>query len=181
MSKRPIPGQKDGMYTLTGLAHTEAGKVSYSPEQNQHGVSMRSRKMAAFGNSLKPPRVHGDESGGDLLVVGWGSTRGAIEEAVDSARESGYKVSALHLHFLSPMEPGLKEIFDRFKKVITVEINYSDAPTDPMITPENRRYSQLAWLLRAQTLTDVDCFSNVHGQPLRPGNILEMITSRLNH
>lgn len=179
LSKRPIPGQKNGMFTLTGLAHTEAGKVSYSPEQNQQGVAMRSRKIAAFGKTLKAPKVYGAESG-DLLIVGWGSTRGAIEEAVDNAREQGFSVSAMHLHFLCPLETGIKEIFSRFKKVITVEINYSDDPNDAIITPENRRYSQLAWLLRAQTLTDVDCFSNVHGQPLRPGKIFEMIQSRLH-
>lgn len=180
LSKRPIPGQKDGMFTLTGLAHTEAGKVSYSPAQNQHGVAMRSHKIAAFGKTLKAPKVHGDDSG-ELLIVGWGSTRGAIEEAVDKAREQGLKVSSVHLHFLCPMEPGLKTIFNRFDKVITVEINYSDDPNDAIITAENRRYAQLAWLLRAQTLTDIDCFSNVHGQPLRPGKIYEMIQSRLHH
>ncbi len=179
LSKRSIPGQEGGMFTLTGLAHTEEGKVSYSPAQNQRGVAMRSRKMAAFGKTLKPPAVHGGETG-DLLIIGWGSTRGAIEEAVDLAREEGAEVSSLHLRFLSPIEPGLKDIFTRFKKVMTVEINYSDDPTDPIITEENRRYSQLAWLLRAQTLVDVDCYSNVHGQPLRPGKIYDMIKSRLH-
>ncbi|MBK8558168.1 MAG: 2-oxoacid:acceptor oxidoreductase subunit alpha [Lewinellaceae bacterium] len=179
LSKRPIPGQKNGMYTLTGLAHTEVGKVSYSPDQNQHGVAMRSHKLASFSKTLKAPKIHGDETG-DLLIVGWGSTRGAIEEAVDDARALGLKVSTLHLRFLSPMEVGLKQIFAGFKKVMTVEINYSDDTSADIITPENRRYSQLAWLLRAQTLTDIDCFSNVHGQPLRPGKILDMIKNQLH-
>ena len=140
---------------------------------------MRSRKLAAFGRTLKPPVVHGDQEG-DLLLVGWGSTRGAIEEAVDEARELGGKVSSVHLRFLSPMEPGLKDIFQRFKKVKTVELNYSDDLNDPLITPENRRYAQLAWLLRASTLVDIDCFSNVQGQPMRPGRILQMISKELN-
>ncbi|HMW37428.1 MAG TPA: 2-oxoacid:acceptor oxidoreductase subunit alpha, partial [bacterium] len=61
-----------------------------------------------------------------------------------------------------------------------VEINYSDNLNDPLITPENRRMSQLAWYLRAHTLTDVDCFSNVHGQPIRPGMILDMIKKELS-
>lgn len=179
LSKRPVPGQDGGMFTLTGLNHSEEGKVSYLPPVNQHGAEMRSRKLAAFGRTLKPPKVHGDESG-DLLLVGWGSTRGAIEEAVGRARAQGASVSSLHLHFLSPLEPGLKEIFSRYKKVKTVEINYSDNWGDPLITAENRRYSQLSWLLRAQTLTDVDCFSNVLGQPLRPRQIFEMIQKELN-
>ncbi|MCB9301595.1 MAG: 2-oxoacid:acceptor oxidoreductase subunit alpha [Lewinellaceae bacterium] len=179
LSRRPIPGQPGGEYTLTGLAHSEAGKVTYEPELNQHSSAMRSRKLAAFGRTLKPPVVHGDQEG-DLLLVGWGSTRGAIEEAVDEARELGGKVSSVHLRFLSPMEPGLKDIFQRFKKVKTVELNYSDDLNDPLITPENRRYAQLAWLLRASTLVDIDCFSNVQGQPMRPGRILQMISKELN-
>ena len=62
---------------------------------------------------------------------------------------------------------------------MTVEINYSDAPGDPYITDENRRRSQLAFILRAYTLVDVDCWSRVPGQPLRPGNILKAIRNRL--
>ncbi|MCB9052281.1 MAG: 2-oxoacid:acceptor oxidoreductase subunit alpha [Lewinellaceae bacterium] len=179
LSQRPIPGQAGGEYTLTGLAHSAAAKVTYLPEINQKTSALRSRKLATFGRTLKPPKVNGDNEG-ELLIVGWGSTRGAIEEAVGRAREQGASVSSLHLHFLSPMEPGLKEIFQRFKKVMTVEINYSDSLDDPMITPENRRYAQLAWLLRAQTLVDIDCYSNVYGQPLRPGDIVDKIQQELN-
>ncbi|MFC1744305.1 2-oxoacid:acceptor oxidoreductase subunit alpha [Candidatus Riflebacteria bacterium] len=178
ISQRPIPGQAGGTYVLTGLAHDEQSHVAYDPESNQKGCNFRSRKLAALSQALNPPKVVGDESG-DLLLVGWGSTRGAIEEAVLSARESGCKVSSLHLRFMSPMEPGLKEIFSKFKKVKTVEINYGDSLNDSMITEENRRYSQLAWCLRARTLIDIDFFSNVHGQPLNPGLILDMIKGEL--
>lgn len=178
ISKRPIPGQKGGMYTLTGLAHDEESHVAYDPSINQCSSENRSRKLAAMGKTLKPPVIYGDEEG-DLLLVGWGSTRGAIEEAVERARETGASVSSLHLHFLSPLEPGLKEIFSRFKKVKTVEINYSDTPGHPLITKENRRYAQLAWYLRAQTLVDIDCFSNVYGQPISPFRILQMLEEEL--
>lgn len=105
---------------------------------------------------------------------------GAIEEAVERAREKGAKVSNIHLHFLSPLEPGLKDIFNKFKKVKTVEINYSDTIGNPLITGENRRYAQLAWYLRAQTLTDIDCFSNVYGQPISPFQILKMMETELD-
>ncbi len=179
LSKRPIPGQKGGMYTVTGLAHDSTGKVAYQPEINQLSAESRSRKIAAFQKTLKPPRIHGD-SEGDLLLVGWGSTLGAIEEAVDDARTLGYKVSSIHLRFLFPIVPGLKAIFNRFKKVITVEINYSDKPGDPMITMENRRYAQLAWYLRANTELDIDCFSFVYGQPMSPGKVLEMIQKEIS-
>nr|VFK13153.1 MAG: 2-oxoglutarate ferredoxin oxidoreductase subunit alpha [Candidatus Kentron sp. LPFa] len=174
LSSRPIPGQRDGEYVLTGLAHTPRSKVAYDPMSNQRGCEMRSRKLAALQGSLKPPRVHGDAEG-DLLLVGWGSTQGAIEEAVDRAREEGGGVSSLHLRFLSPLEPGLAEIFRKFRKVMTIEINYSDAPDAPLITPTRRRIGQLAWLLRAHTLIDIDCWTRVHGQPLQPEAIYREI------
>ena len=171
LSRRFIPGQPGGMHTVTGLSHDERSCVAYDAEIHQRGSRMRSRKLAILQHTMQPPKVNGDAAG-DLLIVGWGSTKGAIEEAVERARAEGLSVSSLHLTFLSPLEPGLKEIFSRFRKVATVEINYSDEPDDPYITDENRRRGQLAWLLRANTLVDVDCWTRIYGEPLRPGAIL---------
>jgi 2-oxoglutarate ferredoxin oxidoreductase subunit alpha len=179
ISKRIIPGQAGGMYTVTGLSHDENSKVAYGSGVHQRGTAMRSRKLAVLRQMMTPPKVNGDADGGDLLVVGWGSTKGAIEEAIERARAAGLSVSSLHLSFLSPLEPGLSEIFHRFKKVMTVEINYSDDPEDPFITTENRRRGQLAWLLRAETLVDIDCWTRVPGEPLRPGAILGAIRRAL--
>jgi 2-oxoglutarate ferredoxin oxidoreductase subunit alpha len=123
LSDRPIPGMRGGEYILTGLAHNRNSKIAYDSASNQEGMNMRSRKLTALAATMKPPEIHGDSTG-DLLIVGWGSTLGAIEEAVDLARAQGHKVSSVHLRFLSPLEPGLKEIFSGFKKVMTVEINY---------------------------------------------------------
>ena len=177
LSRRIVPGQPGGAYTVTGLSHDEGSKVAYSSGVHQHSSAMRSRKIAVLQSLLAPPPVYGDADG-DLLLVGWGSTKGAIEEAVDRAHAEGIRVSAVHLRFLSPLEPGLKDIFARFKKVCTVEINYSDEPGDPYITDENRRRGQLAWLLRATTLVDIDCWTRVPGEPLRPGSILDAIRER---
>ena len=178
LSRRIVPGQLHGMHTLTTLSHDEGSKVAYSSGVHQRSSAARSRKLAALSSTLTPPAVYGDASG-DLLVVGWGSTKGAIEEAVDRLRAEGRKVSALHLRFLSPMEPGLTAIFARFAKVVTVELNYSDEVGDPFVTEENRRRGQLAFLLRAQTLVDVDCWTRVPGEPLRPGAIVEAIKNRM--
>ena len=179
LSRRIIPGQAGGMHTLTGLSHDEGSKVAYTGGVHQHGTAMRSRKLAVLQGLLVPPSVYGPATG-DLLLVGWGSTKGAIEEAVDRAHEAGLRVSSLHLRFLSPLEPGLGEIFARFGRVCTVEINYSDEPDDPFITDENRRRGQLAWLLRATTLVDVDCWTRVPGEPLHPGAILDAIRARVS-
>ena len=178
LSPRPIPGMIGGQYILTGLAHTPRSKVAYDSDSNQRGCEMRSRKLATLASTLKPPTVHGDQDG-NLLVVGWGSTLGAVEEAVDRARAEGHQVSSLHLRFLSPLEPGLAEIFARFRKVMTIEINYSDDPRAPLITAETRRRSQLSWILRAHTLVDVDCWSVVYGHPLQPGMIHQVLIERL--
>jgi 2-oxoglutarate/2-oxoacid ferredoxin oxidoreductase subunit alpha len=178
LSRRFIPGMPGGMHTTTGLAHDESSRVAYDTANNQKGCAMRSRKLAVLHSTLTPPTVFGPDSG-DLLVVGWGSTKGAIEEAVERAREEGLSISSVHLRFLAPMEPGLKEIFQRFRKVMTVEINYSDDMGDPYITDENRRRGQLAWLLRAQTLVDIDCWTRVLGEPMRPGAILRAMKSHM--
>jgi 2-oxoglutarate/2-oxoacid ferredoxin oxidoreductase subunit alpha len=178
LSERIVPGRPGGMHTVTGLSHDRHSRVAYAAAIHQESCSMRSRKLAVFQKTLRPPPVYGDEEG-DLLVVGWGSTKGAIEEAVDRARDEGLQVSATHLTFLSPLQPGLRKIFGRFARVMTVEINYSDEPDAPYIDEENRRRGQLAWLLRAQTLVDVDCWTRVYGEPLRPADILDGIRGRL--
>jgi 2-oxoglutarate ferredoxin oxidoreductase subunit alpha len=178
LSRRAIPGQRGGEYVLTSLAHDEESHVAYESAINQRSMQMRSRKLAVLQAALQPPKVHGDPQG-DLLVVGWGSTLGAVEEAVDRLRARGARVSSLHLRFLSPLEAGLKAIFSRFRKVLTVEVNYSDEQGDPYITPESRRYSQLAQLLRSHTLVDVDCWSRVPGSPIPPGVIEEQLRLRL--
>jgi 2-oxoglutarate/2-oxoacid ferredoxin oxidoreductase subunit alpha len=178
LSRRFIPGQPGGMHTLTGLAHGKSAKVAYEAGVNQEGMRMRSLKLAAFQKTLKTPKVHGDESGG-LLLVGWGSTKGAIEEAVDRARADGLSVSSLHVKYLQPMASGIRQILERFDQVVCVEINYSDSYEDELITEDNRRYSNLAWIMRARYLLDIDSWSNVHGQPLKPGHIEQMIRSRL--
>lgn len=179
LSQRLIPGQPNGMHTLTGLAHTGESRVAYGAGINQEGCRSRSLKLAAFQKTLKAPAVFGDADGGDLLIVGWGSTRGAIEEAVMRCRRDGLKVSALHIKYLQPMASGIREILQKFDRVMTVEINYSDSLDDELINEDNRRYANLAWLLRARFLIDIDCWSNVHGQPIKPGSIETMIRERL--
>jgi len=178
LSRRPIPGQLGGTYVLTGLAHDEQSHIAYESAINQRAMAMRSHKMAALLKTLKPPEIYGDEDG-DLLVVGWGSTRGAIEEAVDRVRRDGHRAGFVCLRFLSPLEPGLAEIFSRYRRVMTVEINYSDDLAESPEANCGRRYAQLAWVLRAETVVDVDCWSRVPGQPLPPQMIEAALRSRL--
>lgn len=178
IARRFTPGQPNGMHTLTGLAHDRASKVAYDPAINEEGLRARSLKLAALQKTLKTPPLFGDPEG-DLLVVGWGSTQGVIEEAVERARAQGLKVSSLHLRFIQPMPSGIREILRRFGKVMTVEGNWSDRTSDELIDGENRRYSALAMMLRARTLVDVDCWSEARGQPIKPGSVVSAILARL--
>ena len=178
LARRFVPGQLHGAHTLTGLAHDEESHVAYDPEVNEQGIRARSLKLAALQRTLRPPPLFGADAG-DLLVIGWGSTKGAIEEAVGSLRGDGHQVSSLHFTFLQPLPPGLKEIMQRFKAVMTIEGNWSDRPQDRIIDESNRRYSALAMLLRARYLIDVDCWSEVRGQPIKPDTICRVIREKL--
>ncbi len=178
LSRRFVPGQPGGMHTVTGLAHDRASRVAYDPIINEESIHFRSLKLAALQKTLKLPEVHGDPKG-ELLVIGWGSTKGAIEEAVDGLRAEGRKVSSLHLRFIQPLPSGLAAAMRRFKQVITIEANWCDRPEDELIDADNRRYSALAMMLRARTLVDVDCWSQVRGQPIKPSEIRDVLLARL--
>jgi 2-oxoglutarate ferredoxin oxidoreductase subunit alpha len=178
LARRFIPGQPGGMHTLTGLAHDRDSHVAYDADINEQTLRFRSLKLAALQKTLKPPKVFGDAKG-DLLVIGWGSTKGAIEEAVEAIRAEGKKVSSLHLQFLQPLQPGIKEIMQGFKKVMTIESNWSDRPDDKIIDENNRRYSSVAILLRSRYLVDIDCWSEVRGQPIKPSTIRRVMMEQL--
>ena len=178
LARRFIPGQPGGMHTLTGLAHDRDSHVAYDADVNEQTLRFRSLKLAALQKTLKAPIVFGAAKG-DLLVIGWGSTKGAIEEAVGALRGQGHKVSSMHLQFLQPLPPGIKEILQKFNKVMTIESNWSDRPEDKIIDETNRRYSSLAILLRSRYLVDIDCWSEVRGQPIKPSTIGRVMLKQL--
>jgi 2-oxoglutarate ferredoxin oxidoreductase subunit alpha len=179
IARRFIPGQPNGMHCLTGLSHDRNSDVVYDPRVNEEGLRHRSLKLAAFQKTLLPPTVHGPDKG-DLLIVGWGSTRGAVEEAVDRLREEGHAVSSVHLRFIQPMAGGMKELMEGFEQVLVVENNWSDDIRNELMDEDNRRFSSLALLLRARYLVDVDCWTECRGQPLKPGAVTAAVRERMN-
>jgi len=179
LSPRFVPGQPGGMHTLTGLAHDRDSHVAYDAQSNEDSIRARSLKLAALQTTLKPPPVFGADEG-DLLVIGWGSTKGAIEEAVQALRDEGRRVSSMHLQFLQPLQGGIRQVMQRFRQVMTVEANWSDRPQDRLIDEDNRRYAAVATLLRARYLVDVDCWSEVRGQPIKPGTLRQVFAARLD-
>ncbi|MBI4275027.1 MAG: 2-oxoacid:acceptor oxidoreductase subunit alpha [Rhizobiales bacterium] len=178
LARRFIPGQSGGEHTLSGLAHDSLSHVAYDPESNEQSIRARSLKLAALQRTLRPPQVFGADKG-DLLVIGWGSTKGAIEETVEGLRAEGRKVSSLHLTFLQPLPPGIKAIMQRFKQVMTIEGNWCDSTEDEIIDESNRRHSAVAMLLRSRYLIDVDSWCEVRGQPIKPSTMRQVILRKL--
>jgi 2-oxoglutarate/2-oxoacid ferredoxin oxidoreductase subunit alpha len=178
IARRFSPGQPGGMHTLTGLAHDRNSKVAYDPEINEEGLRHRSLKLATLQKTLVAPEPFGGPEG-DLLVIGWGSTKGVIEESVERLRGEGHKVSSLHLRFIQPMPSGIGEIMKRFRKVMTIEGTWADRLEDEMIDAENRRYTPLAMMLRARYLVDVDCWSEARGAPIKPSTVVKTLRAKL--
>jgi 2-oxoglutarate/2-oxoacid ferredoxin oxidoreductase subunit alpha len=161
-----VPGAEGGMRRITGLNSDKQGKINYDAATNHRGHQIRNEKVHHVRRALTKPEMFGDQDGGDLLIVGWGSTRGAIEEAVSVARKAGIKVAGMNLKVVYPLPLTLKETFSKYKKVVTVEVAYGD----------DLKPSPLAMFLRSETLVDVKgMMSQATGRPVRPSKIVEKV------
>jgi 2-oxoglutarate ferredoxin oxidoreductase subunit alpha len=159
-----IPGTPGLEHRIGGLEKENVtGNVSYDPVNHENMVHLRAEKVARIARELPDLEVFGDPEGGDLLVLGWGSTAGAIHGAVASARRLGLSVSRAHLRYLNPFPKNLGEVLGRFSRVLAPEMNLG----------------QLALLLRARYLKDVITLSKVQGKPFSRQEILDKIQSIL--
>jgi 2-oxoglutarate ferredoxin oxidoreductase subunit alpha len=125
LNPRVVPGTRvtSGRYSIaTGLEHDEYGHPTGSPKLHMQMTARRRKKLQALGASLPTPKVYGPPEG-NVLLVGWGSTKGPIAEAVDRARAAGDSVSSIHLTHINPLPPGLENIFSGFNHVLVVEMN----------------------------------------------------------
>ncbi len=125
ISPIPTPGAGAPVYTATGLEHDEHGHPDYEPEDHVAMMQKRYRKLETAAEELPAPTRYGDD---DALIgiIGWGSTEGAIQEAVDHARRNGYKVASLHPRVLSPLpDQTIRTFIGSVRKVIVAECNYS--------------------------------------------------------
>ncbi len=124
---------------VTGLEHDEEGHPSGNPAMHARMTAKRREKIRAFGATLPPPEVYGDQQG-TVLLVGWGSTWGPIREAVDRLRAGSVQAGQIHLRHLHPLPTGLGDIFANYKEVLVVEMNDEGL----------YGFGQLATLLRAR-------------------------------
>lgn len=178
LSRRLQPGRPGGMHTLSGLAHGRDGRPAQDPAALEEGPRARSLKLAALQSTLKPPPVFGAPRG-DMLLIGWGSSQGAIEDAVTQLRAQGLAVSALQLRFIQPLPSGIGEILARFSHAMTIEASGSDRSEAESITADSVRIGALAQLLRARFLRDVDCWGEARGTPIRPADICRGVRAAL--
>jgi 2-oxoglutarate/2-oxoacid ferredoxin oxidoreductase subunit alpha len=117
-----IPGTSGLEHRIGGLEKTINGTVSYTPENHEMMVKLRAGKVAKVADRIPEVAVYGEESG-DLLVVGWGGTRGYLMTAVRELQSEGYKISLVNFNYINPLPKNVKEVFSKFKKIVVAELN----------------------------------------------------------
>ena len=164
-----LPGTPGQMRRVTGLNTDAKGQITTSSSASQRAHHVRNEKVHHVRRALTAPEMFGPDTN-DILVVGWGSTRGALEEAIGLAQKQGVRASGMHLRVVYPLPLMLKDVFAKYKKIVTVEVAYGDA-----LKP-----SPLALMLRSESLTDVKpLIAEATGRPIRPKVILERIKEAL--
>ncbi len=158
-----IPGTEGLEHRVGGLTKADGtGNVVYDPESHGFMVKRRAEKIERIVNDVPNIEVDGPDKG-DLLVVGWGSTKGAITaavaEATAAADESGKTVSKIHIRHLNPLPSNLGDVLARYDRVLLPELNNG----------------QLSMILRDRFLIDIESFTKLNGQPFRIGEIKERI------
>lgn len=149
------PGRAGLEHRVSGLEKADVtGNISYDPANHERMVRARAAKVAGMVREVPGLEIDGPPSG-RLLVLGWGSTHGAILGAVREARRKGLTVSRAHLRHLNPFPPNLGEALRRFDRVLLPEMNLG----------------QLAFVLRGTFLVDVISFTKIQGRPFKIAEI----------
>ena len=157
------PGTPGLEHRIGGIEKQDVtGDISYDPENHDHMVRTRAEKVRRVAQEIPPTSISGPATG-DVLVVGWGSTYGAITAAVERAQRAGQAVASVHLRHLNPLPPDLGHILREYRRVLVPEINSG----------------QLVRVLRAEYLVDAVGFNRVRGLPLASDEIHEAISQLL--
>jgi 2-oxoglutarate ferredoxin oxidoreductase subunit alpha len=151
-----VPGTPGLEHRVGGLEHDRVtGNVSYAPMNHEQMIRTRARKIAGITREIPKTEVFGAERG-DLLVLGWGGTYGALREGVRQLREQGHAVGHAHLRYLNPLPADLGDVLRRYRHVVVPEINLG----------------QLVKLVRADYLVDAIGFNQVQGRPFKVSEIV---------
>jgi 2-oxoglutarate ferredoxin oxidoreductase subunit alpha len=159
-----LPGTPGLEHRIGGLGKQDGtGNVSYDPKDHEYMVKIRAEKVARIANRIPKQDVYGPLAG-DLLVIGWGSTYGAIRSAVRKAVSNGRSVAHAHVRYLNPFPANLGNLLLRYRKILVPEINGG----------------QLSMLLNAKYPLRVISYPKVQGQPFKISEILNKIHELLD-
>jgi 2-oxoglutarate ferredoxin oxidoreductase subunit alpha len=146
-----VPGTPGLEHRIGGLEKADiTGNVSYDPDNHHRMTILRQQKIAGIADDIKPLEVHGPANG-DLLILGWGSTYGAIRSAVERLQAEGWSVAHAQMRHMNPFPRNTETVLRSYKRVLVPEVNLG----------------QLSLLLRAKFLIDVVGFNRVRGKPFR--------------
>ena len=159
-----IPGQAGLEHRIGGLEKSEDGGVSYDPENHEKMTHLRAEKVNGIANSYDPLAVQGEKEG-DLLVIGWGGTYGAISSATKVLQDEGFSISSVHLRHLNPLPNELESLLCSFKKVIVPELNLG----------------QLSTILKAKYVKDIISYNKVQGKPFKVTELREEFVKHLSN
>ncbi|MFN4976127.1 MAG: 2-oxoacid:acceptor oxidoreductase subunit alpha [Bacteroidota bacterium] len=159
-----IPGTPGLEHRIGGIEKQDiTGNISYDPENHQHMVNVRQGKVDKIAHYIPKQELECGPEKGKVLVLGWGSTYGAIKSAVLQLLEEGYPVSHAHLRYLRPFPSNLGEILKNFDHVLIPEINNG----------------QLIKIIRDEYLIDAKAFNKVMGVPITKGELVDIIRKML--
>ena len=159
-----IPGTAELEHRIGGLEKENiTGNVSYDPENHQLMVNIREQKVENIADYIPLQTLDSGPSTGKLLVLGWGSTYGAIKSAVGQLQSEGYAVSHAHLRYLRPFPKNLAQILKSFQTVLVPEINNG----------------QLVKIIRDKFFVDAKAYNKVMGIPITKTELLQEIKNHL--
>jgi 2-oxoglutarate/2-oxoacid ferredoxin oxidoreductase subunit alpha len=159
-----IPGTPGFEHRIGGLEKQNiTGNISYEPENHELMVKLREEKVERIANFIPHQQMDSGQESGDILVIGWGSTYGAIKSAVHQMQAEGISVSHAHLRYLRPFPGNLGEIISRFKKVLVPEINNG----------------QLIKIVRDKYLVDAKGYNKIMGVPITKSEMIREIKNLL--
>jgi 2-oxoglutarate ferredoxin oxidoreductase subunit alpha len=154
-----IPGTAGLEHRIGGLEKADVtGNVNYEPENHNHMVKLRQEKIDVIADFISELEIYG-EGKGELLILGWGGTYGAIRAAVEKANKNKIPVSYIHLTHINPLPKNLAELLIKFNKVMIPEINLG----------------QLSTMIRSKYLIDTLDFNRVSGKPFTTSDIYNKI------
>jgi 2-oxoglutarate/2-oxoacid ferredoxin oxidoreductase subunit alpha len=158
-----LPGTPGLEHRIGGLEKQHlTGNISYDAQNHEYMSKLRHARVQAIADGLPATEVFGDSSG-ELLVIGWGDTTGAIRAGVENMRAAGHSIGHVQLRWLNPFPNDLGDILKRYKRVLVPELNLG----------------QLVKLLRARYLVDVRSYPKIQGQPFKESEIISAIKQQL--